>query len=416
MRIAVVGAGISGLTAAYTLSRRHRVQVFEAGNYAGGHTNTVDIEEGARTLAIDTGFIVFNRHNYPCFSTLLDTLGVGSRPTSMSFSVHCERTGLEYNGSSPDQLFAQRRNLLRPAFYRMLADIRRFNATAPRQLRGGLSDTVTVNAYARQEGYSRPFMEYYLLPLGAALWSCDTARFGEFPMRFALEFFDNHRMLQIKDRPQWLTVQGGSRSYIDPLTEPFRGNIHLDRPVSRIVRGARGVTVEFAGGASEAFDEVIVATHADTALRLVNATDAVESALLRHFPYQNNDVVLHTDTRLLPDRRRAWGSWNYRIGADNGLSTVTYNMNMLQGLDSERTYCVSLNQTEKIAPAHILRRFSYAHPLFVPGRDSAQRRHEELIRRNGISYCGAYWGFGFHEDGVKSGLAVANAFDMALAA
>ena len=416
MRIAIIGAGISGLTAAYTLSRRHHVQVFEAAHYAGGHTNTVNVREGKRRLAVDTGFIVFNRYNYPCFSTLLDALGVGSRPTTMSFSVHCERSGLEYNGSSLGQLFAQRRNLLRPGFYEMLADIRRFNATAPGHLEDGLDDSITVAEYARHEGYGQSFMDYYLLPLGAALWSCDTGRFADFPMRFALEFFDNHRMLQIKGRPQWLTVEGGSRSYVAPLTEPFRQNIHLERPVTRVSRVARGVVVEFAGGASESFDEVILATHADTALALVDGPDEVERGILGHFPYQANDVVLHTDTRLLPDRRRAWGSWNYRIGAGNGMSTVTYNMNMLQGLDSERTYCVSLNQTEAIDPDQVLRRFSYAHPMFVPGRDEAQRRHQELIRRGGISYCGAYWGFGFHEDGVKSGLAVANAFDMALAA
>jgi predicted NAD/FAD-binding protein len=284
-------------------------------------------------------------------------------------------------------------------------------------LAGALDDTVSVAAYVERYGHSTAFVEHYLAPLGASLWSCDARRFRDFPMRFVIEFLHNHGMLRVNGRPVWKTVIGGSDCYIAPLTAPFRDRIILNTPVSTVRRCPVGVEVVVDGGRRESFDEVVLACHADQSRRLVADMDSEEQEVLDHFPYQVNEAVLHTDTGLLPVRPRAWGSWNYRIPArDEDRVTVTYNMNMLQGLESRKTYCVSLNQTAKIRPSTIIRRIRYEHPLFTPGRDEAQANHAALIRRRGISYCGAYWGYGFHEDGVRSALSVCEAFDMSLAA
>lgn len=417
MRIAIVGTGIAGMTAARLLNRRNDIIVFEAGNYIGGHTNTVEVDEGHRTLAVDTGFIVFNELTYPNLCSLFREIGVESRDSDMSFSVHCERTGFEYNGTNLDLLFAQRRNLLAPSFWKMLAEIVRFNREAPDHLAGGLADSVSVESYAARNGYGRKFVEHYLSPLGASLWSCDARRFRQFPMRFVIEFLNNHGMLQVNGRPKWKTVVGGSRQYVDPLTKPFRERIHLNAPVIAIRRNSRGIEVTLDGGHREHFDEVVLACHADQSRRLVVDMDSEEREILSHFPYQLNEAVLHTDTRVLPNRRKAWASWNYRIPAhEKDQVTVSYNMSILQGLDGRKTYCVSLNQTQKIEPTKVIRIINYEHPLFTPGRDQAQASHTALIRRRGISYCGAYWGYGFHEDGVRSALSVCESFDMSLAA
>lgn len=417
MKIAIVGSGIAGMTAARVLNRRNDITVFESGNYVGGHTNTIRVTEGSRALAVDTGFIVFNETNYPNLCRLFDELGVQARDSDMSFSVHCEKTGLEYNGTDLDSLFAQRRNLLNPGFWGMLAEIVRFNREAPARLAAGMDDSITVDAYVAAQGHGRRFLEHYLAPLGASLWSCDASRFRQFPMRFVVEFLHNHRMLQVNGRPVWKTVVGGSNQYVAPLVAPFRHRIRLGTPVTAVRRGPVGVELSLEGGHRERFDEVVLACHADQSRRIVVDMDDEEREILGHFPYQVNEAVLHTDTRLLPERKRAWASWNYRIPAgEKERVTVTYNMNMLQGIESGETYCVSLNQSQGIDPARVIRRIDYEHPLFTPGRDHAQSRHGSLIRRRGISYCGAYWGFGFHEDGVRSALAVCEAFDMSLAA
>lgn len=415
MRIGIIGTGIAGLTAAHVLSRRHGVTVFEANRHAGGHTNTVPVREGSRVIPVDTGFIVFNEPNYPNLCRLFAELGVESRDSDMGFSVHCERTGIEYNGSSLQQVFAQRRNLLRPGHWRMLADIQRFNRDAPALLDDERNDLMTVADYVAKHGYGPDFTDRYLLPLGASLWSCPTDRFRAFPIRFVVEFLANHRMLQVEGRPVWKTVKGGSWEYVKRLTDPLRENIHLGVAAAAVRRGSNGVEVTLADGRSQRFDEVVIASHADQALALVSNPETEERDILRCFPYQTNEAVLHTDPSLLPRRRTAWASWNYRIPrAERGAVTISYNMNMLQGLDTKETYCVSLNPGSLLDSTRVIRRIRYEHPLFTADRGAAQARHPELTRRRGISYCGAYWGYGFHEDGVSSALAVCAAFELEL--
>jgi uncharacterized protein len=417
MKIAIVGTGISGLTSAYLLHRDHDVHVFEANDYIGGHTNTIEVKEHNRIIPIDTGFIVFNEHNYPNLCQLFDVLNVESRDSDMSFSVYCEKTGLEYNGTDMNRVFSQRRNIFNPAFLGMLKDIMRFHEHAPSTLKKGIDDIITVAEYASRYEYSQKFIEYYLVPLGASLWSCPADKFRQFPIKFVLEFLDNHCMLQVNDRPQWKTVVGGSYQYIAPLIQQFIDRIHLNSPVNSIVRKNNRVELFLSDGVVEKFDEVILATHADTSRRLVKNIEAEERSLLELFEYQYNEAVLHTDVNVLPKKKRTWASWNYRIPAtENNHVAVTYNMNMLQGIESEYSYNVSLNQTRDINPEKIIKRINYHHPVFQPGRDLAQSQHHKMIRRRGISYCGAYWGYGFHEDGVRSAIAVGEAYDQVLAA
>lgn len=412
MKLAVIGSGISGLVAAAKLHRRCQLTLFEANDYLGGHTHTVDVESDGQRYAIDTGFIVYNERNYPLFTRLLDDLGVASQPTSMSFSVHDERNGLEYCGSNLWTLFSQRRNLFRPGFYRLLADILKFNRLA-RCWTEGAPVPLTVGEFLAREGFSRTFAEHYLLPMGAAIWSCPMGRFAEFPIQFVAEFFHNHGLLDLMDRPRWRVIQGGSRTYVEALTKPFRDCIRLRTPVERVLRRPEGIVVVPRQHPAEVFDHVIFACHSDQALRLLgDHATATEREVLSAFPYQKNVVVLHTDTSLLPRRRRAWASWNYRVtasGSASPVATVTYNMNILQGLRSHQTFCVTLNAEEQIAPERILRRFIYHHPVFTLSRAQAQARHSELLDADRASFCGAYWGNGFHEDGVRSALAVVTA-------
>lgn len=416
MRIAIIGSGISGLTAAYRLCDDHEITVFEANGYIGGHTNTIEVEEDDRTLAIDTGFIVFNDRTYPNFIALLDELGVASDPTSMSFSVRCEASGLEYNGTSLNGMFAQRRNLFRPGFLRMLQDILRFHRDALAVLESDTDETTMVADFLVQQRYSRQFAEQYLLPMGAAIWSCPPEIFERFPMRFIAGFYHHHGLLSLRNRPTWRVIRGGSARYVEALTRRFRHRIRLNTPISIVRRFADRVEVTPAAGASESFDEVIFACHSDQALRILGDATPVERELLGAFPWSRNVAVLHTDSSVLPKRRRAWASWNYHIRRrDTHEANVSYNMNILQHLESSRVYCVTLNETELIDPARIIRRINYSHPVYTTERAAVQRRHMELIRRHRTSFCGAYWGNGFHEDGVNSALAVCRAFRQASA-
>lgn len=415
MRIAIIGSGISGLTAAWRLRHAHDLTVFESAARPGGHTNTVDVRIDGEEHAIDTGFIVFNDWTYPKFVALMDELGVASRPTSMSFSVRCSTTGLEYNGSSLNGLFAQRRNLVRPAFLRMVRDILRFNREAPELVeRSDVTNETTIAEFMRRHRYSEGFWRNYLLPMGAAIWSCPTGTFEQFPVRFIVEFYRNHGLLSVRNRPTWRVIEGGSRTYVEAMLRHFGDRVVCNAPVSRVVRGESGVTVFREHAEPRQFDHVVFACHSDQALAMLDDASPIERDVLSAFPYGRNEAVLHTDCRVLPRRRRAWASWNYHLPQQNAASTerpasVTYCMNILQHIRSRHVFNVSLNSHEPIDPSRVLGRFLYHHPIFTSRRAAAQRRHAELIHTNRSSFCGAYWGNGFHEDGVVSALRVCDA-------
>lgn len=416
MKIAIVGAGISGLTAAYNLCHRHEVTVFEASHHIGGHTNTVRVDSGDKTNFIDTGFIVFNERNYPNFTRLLRALDVPTQPTSMSFSVRSDRSGVEYNGTSINRLFAQRRNLLRPSFHRMLRDIVRFQREAPALARAN-GDETSVQEYVAAHEYGKEFVEEYLVPLGSSLWSCPPGIFRQFPIRFVVEFLENHGMLQTSGRPTWRVIQGGSYRYVEKLVQPFRQRIFLNRSVRTIQRNLDHVRVVDGGGAEGRFDHVILACHADQALRMLQSPSQRETELLKAFPYEPNDAVLHTDTAVLPKKRLAWASWNYHVRRDHpDRAAVTYNMNLLQSLAPKPVFNVTLNDDDGIDEAKVIRRIRYEHPVFTSRRQESQQRHGELIGANRTSFCGAYWGYGFHEDGVNSALAVCRVLEQEMAA
>ena len=412
MRIAIIGGGISGLTAAYHLAAGHRITLFEANDYLGGHTNTVAVEIGEEQHQIDTGFIVFNHRTYPCFSKLLAELRVNVKATEMSFSVRSDRANLEYNGHSLRTLFAQKRNLLRPRFHRMLLDIVRFNAATSSAAHGGFENE-TVREFVKRHGFSSAFNEHYLLPMGSAIWSCPRQRFAEFPVGFVIEFFRNHGLLALRDRPTWYVIEGGSHTYVKKLATKFAAGVRLNSPVESVARTPDGVTLRSNSHGKETFDHVIFACHSDQALRMLGGdATSLERTLLSAFPYVPNVAVLHHDASLLPRRRRAWASWNCRIGdAENSPPVITYNMNILQGLQSRHTFCVTLNAESEIAPERVLRRFVYHHPTFDVRRTVAQSRHSELLNSNRTSFCGAYWGNGFHEDGVVSAMRVVTAIE-----
>lgn len=407
MRIAIVGAGVSGLCVAYYLRQDHDVTVFEANDYAGGHTNTISVAAEDESLAVDTGFIVFNERTYPNFCKLLEELKVLSQPSDMSFSVRCDRSGLEYAGTGLNGLLAQRLNLLWPGFWRLVRDWRRFSRESQRLLHQS-TESLSVRDYFREHRYSQEFREQYFLPIGSAIWSCPHDRLEDFPIRFIVDFYNQHGLLTLHDPPQWRVIRGGSRSYVQALLRRLSRPVQLNSQVRRVERTAGGASLHFADGSSQGFDHVVLACHADQSLRLLGkgATPA-EREVLSAFPYEANTAVLHTDTSVLPRSRRAWASWNYRIPAvSRGKATVTYNMSRLQGLRSDEVYCLSLNEEQLIDPRRILRTIVYHHPVFSLSRVAAQQRHGELIDCDGLSYCGAYWGNGFHEDGVNSALAV----------
>ncbi len=410
MNIAVIGSGISGLTCAHYLSTSHTVTVFEAGKRVGGHTATVDVQLGTRRYAIDTGFIVFNDWTYPNFLALLAELGVSSKPTTMGFSVNDERSGLEYSGTNLDTLFAQRTNLFSWRFLTMVRDILRFNKESVADLdSGAVNDAQTLGEYLERNRYSESFQKHYLTAMGSAIWSADCATILDFPLSFFLRFFRNHGLLSVSDRPQWRVIEGGSREYLRPLCQRFEERIHTGCPVRRIKRQAAGVSLELADGSSRHFDQVVVATHSDQALALLDEPSPAEQDILGALPYQSNDVVLHTDTRLLPRNRKTWSSWNYSLGVDDRRAVVTYNMNILQGIEAPETFCVTLNNTAAINPHKILGQFKYDHPVFSLEGIAAQQRWGEINGCRNTWYCGAYWHNGFHEDGVTSALRVANA-------
>jgi predicted NAD/FAD-binding protein len=409
MRIAIVGTGVSGLVAAHHLHRRHEVTLFEADDRVGGHVHTWKVDSGGREYRVDSGFIVCNERNYPNFLSLLAELGINTQPSTMSFSVRHDGENVEYNGTSVRQIFAQRSNAFRPRFLRMLADVLRFNRDAV-ATQGAAGPARTLHELLEQGKYSHSFRDWYLVPMGSAIWSLPAAQVLQMPARFFVEFFDNHGMLTVDNRPVWRVVQGGSSCYVDALIAPFRDRIRTRQPVRNIVRLPDGVKVN-----GERFDRVVVACHSDQALAMLGDPSAAEQQVLGALPYQSNDVCLHTDTSLLPRRRNAWGAWNYRVtGEAESPAMVTYNMNILQSLDAPDTFCVSLNASHLIDPARVIGRVKYDHPVVTQAGVRARARRAEISGLDRTHYCGAYWGNGFHEDGVVSGLAVVREIEEAV--
>ena len=413
MKIAIIGTGISGLTAAYRLSQVHDITVFESADRPGGHTATIEFELDERRYQVDTGFIVYNDWTYPNFIALMDELGVAWRDSDMSFGVSCQASGLEYAGVSGrlamyNSLFAQRRNLLSPAYIKMLVNILAFNKQAIADVEADTVPDLTLREYISRHRLGQMFMDYYLVPMASAIWSTAFLQMYEFPMRFMLPFMYRHGLLNVHDRPRWRTLEGGSSAYLAPLMNAFSDRIRLSVPVIGITRSEDGVTVTTAQE-SEIYDHVILACHSDQGLALLRDPSPAETGILSAIQYQANDVVLHTDTAVMPRNRRAWASWNYYLTNErSGLPRVTYDMNRLMGIRSCHQFLVSLNDTDRIAQEKIIRRFDYAHPVFTREAAEAQTRWSD-INRDRTWFCGAWWGKGFHEDGVVSALRVVDA-------
>lgn len=410
MRIAVIGGGISGMLSWYLLQRNYDVTLLEANDYLGGHTATVDVEVQGQHYAIDTGFIVFNNWTYPIFNKFIAELGVAALPTEMSFSVKNTQNNLEYNGNTFASLFAQKRNIFRPSFWKMLLEITRFNKLGKQLVAADHADLdLELGAFLDKHGFGAGIRDNYLLPMGAAIWSAGLTEMPKFPVRFFLRFFNNHGLLNINDRPQWSVIKGGSRSYVEALLAKLgTDKLRLNQQIAGVSRQADGVTVHYADGQTEQFDKVVFACHSDQALALLKDPSAEETAVLGGIAYQQNEVVLHTDTRLLPVRKAAWASWNYNLDSQiSDKSTLTYNMNILQRLTAPVTFCVTLNNTANIAKDKILGVYHYAHPVYNPMTIACQQRRAEINGQRNSYFCGAYWYNGFHEDGARSAVDVA---------
>ena len=409
-RIAIIGSGVAGLSAAWLLQGRYRVSLYEANDYVGGHTNTIQVPgDRGQVVPVDTGFIVYNERNYPLLTALLAHLGVDTRPSEMSFAASIDRGALEYSGSDIGGLFAQRRNLLRPAFLGMLADILRFNRDARRLLGQPQSDTGTLGDYLRRGGFGTAFRDHYILPMAAAIWSCPTSTMLEFPLASFLRFFHNHGLIDLAGRPQWRTLCNGSQSYVKAMLSDFGGKLHLKRPVTSVRQRGQSWEVTSVGGQTEQFDQVVFGCHADQALRLLASPGRRQRSLLGAFRYQPNRALLHSDPALMPKRRRVWSSWNYTADSDDQGTravSVTYWMNRLQGLPDERLFLVSLNPSREPHADTLIREISYRHPVFDNAAIQAQNRLQHLQGDQGLWFCGSYFGYGFHEDALRSAVGV----------
>ncbi len=411
MKIAIIGAGIAGNTIAWHLNKKHDITVFEADAHVGGHTHTHQVEAFGREYNIDTGFIVYNDWTYPNFIKMLDTLGVETQSSSMSFSVSDEVSGLEYNGTSLNSLFAQRSNLFRPKFLWMIRDILRFNKEAPLLLEDSNQD-MSFGEYLKKHAYSQSFIRNYIVPMGSAIWSADPNQMFQFPAKFFIRFFHNHGMLSVSNRPEWRVIKGGSQAYVSKLTAEFKDRIQLSSPIEKVSRTENGVLVKPKGAEAQKFDWVFFACHSDQALNMLTDASQDEKTILSALPYQKNTIVLHTDAKLMPKRRLAWAAWNYHLTAKPlGLAAVTYNMNILQSLDSPEPFLVTLNHTANIDPTKIIKTLNYTHPVFSSEGIDAQSKHAIISGVNKTAYAGAYWRNGFHEDGVASALAALQHFE-----
>ena len=415
MKIAIIGSGISGLTAAYLLHKEHDITILEANDYIGGHTHTHQIERDKKKLLIDSGFIVYNENTYPNFIKLLQKLKVETQKTSMGFSIKAPEKNLEYSGGSLNSLFAQRLNFFRPSFILMLKDILRFNRVSVAKL-NNLSESSTIYDFLIAHKFSKNFIENYIIPMGAAIWSTAAEKTTEMPAVFYIRFFKNHGLLQIFNRPQWFVIKGGSKAYIPKITAGFKNKILLSTPVSKVIRGKNSVEVFYGKNeASHQFDKVIFATHSDQALALLEDPSEEEVKILGSLPYQKNVALLHTDSSILPKKKITWSSWNYLLSGDQSKPvTLTYNMNILQSLKSKTNFLVTLNSNGDVDTSKIIKTLVYHHPLFTVKGVKAQKEKNKISGVNNTFYCGAYWGNGFHEDGVNSALDVYSFFDKAL--
>ena len=415
MKVAIIGSGISGLTAAYLLQKEHDITVFEANDYIGGHTHTHEISQNNKTWSVDSGFIVYNEKTYPNFIRLLKKLKVGVQKTTMGFSVKAPSKNLEYAGGSINMVFAQRLNLFKPSFLIMLKDIFRFNRLAARELER-VDEKSTILSFLEKHKFSKPFIENYIIPMGAAIWSTAANKTTEMPAAFYIRFFKNHGLLQIFNRPQWFVIKGGSKSYVQKIVEGFKEKIFLSRPVTKVERSPSEVRVYCYNESDPIlFDKVIFATHSDQALALLKEPSENEKAVLEALPYQKNTAIVHTDESLMPKNKTTWSSWNYLLSGDlKKPVTLTYNMNILQSLQAKPDFLVTLNSLNEINPSKIIKKIDYAHPLFTVDGINAQKKKSQISGHNNTYYCGAYWGNGFHEDGVNSALEVCKAFGVSL--
>jgi len=387
MRIAIIGGGISGLVSAYLLNEDHDIVLFEANDYIGGHTHTIDVTIGKSRYAVDTGFIVFNEVTYPNFLKLLKRLGVASQPSTMTFSVKSERDGIEYNTHNLNTIFAQRKNLLDPSFYRMIMDIFRFRREFRRLLEEERREEGLVR-FLRSQGYSRRFIDYFIVPLGSSLWSTDPKRIDDFPLATFVRFFENHGFLQIKNPLEWKAIKGGSARYVEKLIGPFRARIRLGSPVRTVTRHPDRVEVRLDAGVVERFDHVVLAVHSDQALAMLSDPAPAEREILGAIPYQENLTILHTDIRILPARRRIWASWNSCIPKEERKrAVITYDMNILQNLQAPEEFCVTLNYPEIIARDRIIGSYNYHHPVYTTVAPAAQKRHGEISGVNRTHYA-----------------------------
>ena len=415
-KIAIIGTGISGMVSAYLLSQKYSVTVFEKNDYIGGHTATKSVEVNGEEFQIDTGFIVCNDKTYPNFLKLLSQIGVSLQPTEMSFSVNNTKTGLEYNGNNLNTLFAQRSNIFSLQFWQLIREILKFNKLGKSWLETNGSDTgQSLGQFLEEHGFSDFFCEHYLYPMGAAIWSASLDEMKDIPLLFFVRFFENHGLLNVNDRPQWYVIPGGSKNYIDPLIKNFENDIVLNAEIKSVKRVSSSVEIHFSNGKVDVFDDVVFACHSDQALALLSDASEEEQRVLGDIPYSHNSVVLHTDKTLLPKRQKAWASWNYQLVGDREKpASVTYNMNILQSLKSDTTFCVTLNQDEAIDPNKILGQYTYHHPVFNRKSINAQSQRHLICGKNNTHFAGAYWYNGFHEDGVRSALDVAARFGLTL--
>ena len=402
MKIAIIGSGISGNTLAYHLNSNHQITLFESNSRVGGHSHTHEIEVSNQKLNVDTGFIVFNKKTYPHFLNLLHELKVPYENSAMSFSVKDSQKDFEYNGTNLNALFAQRKNLISPTFYKMIKEILRFNKNSTLLLKN--NEEISLSEYLDREAYSDFFKKYYILPMGSAIWSSDVKTMMTFPAKFFVRFFDNHGMLNINDRPQWLTITGGSINYVKKLISPFEKKIKLNSQIKSVERKNDHVAIQF-HDRTERFDWVFFACHSDEALKLIKSPTQDEKNVLKAIPYKDNEVILHFDERFMPRRKLAWAAWNYHVTEDSSSPvSLTYNMNILQNLKTNVPVLVTLNPQEKIDKHKIIKKLSYAHPQYSLKSIEAQSKHHLISGVNRTSFAGAYWGNGFHEDGVKSAI------------